>query len=102
MKPAALPNNNSGIDAVTLADGRHLLVYNPAVKGRNKLGISVSRDGSNWETPLLLENDPDPAAEYSYPAVIQGKDGLVYITYTWNRKLIKHVVVDPSKLTSTP
>ncbi len=36
--------------------------------------------------------------EYSYPAVIQSKDGLVHILYTWNRKKLRHVVVDPTKL----
>jgi alpha-L-rhamnosidase len=27
--------------------------------------------------------------------VIQNSDGLVHITYTWQRKRIKHAVVDP-------
>ena len=43
----------------------------------------------------MLEDQP---GEYSYPAVIQSADGLVHITYTWHRKKIRHVVVDPTKL----
>lgn len=91
----SLPNNNSGIDAVTLADGRHLLVYNHTERGRSPLNVAVSRDGNDWQAALVLENTP---GEYSYPAVIQTHDGLVHITYTWNRKRIRHVVVDPAKL----
>ncbi len=100
--PTQLPNNNSGIDAVTLKDGRHLLVFNPVIKGRNILAVAVSNDGANWNGAILLENDPNPKGEYSYPAVIQTKDGLVHTVYTWNRKLIKHVVIDPSKLKTRP
>lgn len=102
LEPTSLPNNNSGIDAVTLSDGRQLLVFNPVTKGRNKLGVAISKDGKNWNGAVLLENDPDPQAEYSYPAVIQAKDGLVHITYTWNRKLIKHVVIDVKNLKAKP
>ena len=98
MKPTALPNNNSGIDAVTLNDGRQFLVFTPAEKGRNILGTAVSKDGKSWEAAVLLENDPNPKGEYSYPAVIQSSDGLIHITYTWNRELVKHVVVDPAKI----
>jgi hypothetical protein len=29
-------------------------------------------------------------------------DGLVDITYTWNRQRIKHVVIDPKRLVSVP
>ena len=43
----------------------------------------------------MLEDQP---GEFSYPAVIQGRDGLVHVTYTWKRRTIRHVVIDPAKL----
>jgi predicted neuraminidase len=94
-----LPNPNAGIDAVTLRDGRHLLVYNHTTKGRSPLNVSISRDGATWDAALVLESEP---GEYSYPAVIQTSDGLVHIIYTWKRQRIKHVVVDPAKLKAAP
>lgn len=103
-----LPNPNSGIDAVTLRDGRQLLVYNHNIrtgshnKGRSPLNVAVSDDGTNWSAALVLEDDPDAPNGFSYPAVIQTSDGLVHITYTWERKRIKHVVLDPTKLTLRP
>ena len=102
LTPTSMPNNNSGIDAVTSSDGRQFLVFNPIVKGRNKLAVAVSKDGVKWNAVVLLEDDPDPKAEYSYPAIIQTKDGLVHITYTWNRKKIKHVIIDSSILKTKP
>ena len=96
-----LPNPNSGIDAVNLIDGRQLLVYNHLVKGRNMLNISVSGDGRKWQAAVLLENDVK-GTEYSYPAIIETNDGLVHVTYTWNRKQIKHVVIDPAKIVEKP
>jgi predicted neuraminidase len=97
FRPTGLPNPNAGIDAVTLKDGRQLLVYNHLIKGRNMLNIAVSVDGQKWEAAVLLENEK-PGSEFSYPAVIQTSDGMVHITYTWNRVLIKHVVIDPAKI----
>jgi predicted neuraminidase len=99
MTLAALPNPNSGIDAVTLRDGRHLIVYNHTERGRSPLNVALSVDGRTWDAALVLENEP---GEYSYPAVIQTSDGLVHITYTWQRQRIKHVVVDPSSLKPVP
>jgi predicted neuraminidase len=91
----SLPNPNSGIDAVTLRDGRHLIVYNHTTQGRSPLNVAMSRDGKTWKPALVLESG---AGEYSYPAVIQSADGLVHITFTWRRQRIKHVVLDPTTL----
>ncbi|HEV8485933.1 MAG TPA: sialidase family protein [Blastocatellia bacterium] len=98
MKATGLPNPNSGIDAVTLKDGRALLVYNHTERSRTPLNIAVSEDGKAWKAALVLEDQP---GEYSYPAVIQTSDGLVHVTYTWKRERIKHVVIDPSRLVLT-
>ena len=103
MTLGGLPNPNSGTDAVTLKDGRHLIVYNhvpgnPLGWGgkRTPLNVAISKDGQTWQAALVLEKEP---GEYSYPAIIQTADGLVHITYTWQRKKIRHAVVDPAKLT---
>lgn len=101
LSSVGLPNPNSGIDAVTLEDGRHLMVYNHIKDGRHILNVAISNDGLKWEAVALLENEPR-GNEFSYPAVIQSGDGLVHITYTWKRKLIRHVVLDPRKITSRP
>jgi len=102
-----MPNNNSGTDAVTLADGRQLLVYNHVKtpegekKGaRTPLNVAISNDGKNWQAALILEDSP--ISQYSYPSVIQTPDGMVHIVYTWRRERIKYVKVDPSKLQLKP
>ena len=97
MRKTALPNPNSGIDAVMLKDSRALLVYNPTAASRRELAVALSADGANWTRVLTLE-DGSGDGEYSYPAVIQSADGLVHATYTWKRTRIKHVVIDPALL----
>lgn len=99
VKAIELPNPDAGIDAVGLSDGRILLVYNHTKTARTPLNVALSSDGGNtWKMVLTLEVQ---SGEYSYPAVIQTKDGLVHITYTYKRERIKHVVLDPSKISST-
>ena len=107
LSKSNLPNNNSGTDAVTLKDGRQLLVYNHVlppgdlVKGpRTPLNVSISDDGINWKACLILENSP--ISQYSYPSVIQGKDGMIHIVYTWRRERIKYVKIDPEQLKGIP
>lgn len=105
MKPTSLPNPNSGIDGVTLKDGRQLLVYNPTSKNwgdRVPLSIGLSSNGKNWNRVLdlepLTETTDKEGEEYSYPTVIQAEDGKIHLVYTWNRKTVKYVVLDPKKL----
>lgn len=102
LKETSLPNPNSGIDAVTLQDGRFLLVYNHTnrrkgtPRGREMLNVAISSDGINWKAALTLEKEPK--SEFSYPAVIQSDDGMVHTTYTWKRNRVRHVTIDPGKL----
>ena len=102
-----LPNNNSGTDAVTLKNGKHLLVYNHVLppgkeaKGpRTPLNLSISDDGINWKATLVLEDSK--ISQYSYPSIIQSSDGMVHIVYTWRREKLKYVKIDPSKLKAIP
>lgn len=96
MTYGQLPNPNSGTDAVTLKDGRHLLIYNHTEKGRSPINLALSTDGVRWEEPIILEQEP--GQEFSYPAIIQTSDGLVHMTYTWHRKKVRHVIADPEML----
>ncbi|RYG24431.1 sialidase [bacterium] len=95
MRLLEVRNPNSGTDALRLKDGRYLLVYNDTARGRTPLNVAVSSDGEQWKRVFDLETEP---GEYSYPAVIQTRDGRVHITYTWQRRRIRHVVLDPQKL----
>ncbi|WP_442590256.1 sialidase family protein [Pedobacter sp. AW31-3R] len=98
----SLLNPNSGTDAVTLSDGNQLIVYNPDVpgkdwfNGRAKLRVASSTDGEKWTDIAVLEDGLKE--EYSYPSIIQSSDGLVHITYTYDRKNIKHVVLQKGRL----
>lgn len=109
-----VPNNQSGIDAVTLtkplsvkcSDGktynnqRFVLIYNDfaTLPGTNKgprtpISLACSADGTEWHHFLTFEKSP--ISQYSYPAIIQGSDGTLHCTYTWRRQRIayKKVVI---------
>lgn len=88
-----LPNPNSGTDALTLENGKHLLVYNPLVNGKNdrsKLHMAYSEEGTIWNDIYVLESHK--TGEYSYPAIIQDAQNRIHVTYTFDRKNIKHIM----------
>jgi predicted neuraminidase len=87
-RPLDVPNPNSGIDVVVLRDGRVVLIYNNTSTGRTPLNLAISSDGEHFQMFYTLEDQP---GEYSYPAIIQTKSGDLEITYTWQRKAIRHV-----------
>ena len=98
-----VPNNNSGTDAVTMKDGRHVLIYNDfstlpgTPKGpRTPLCVAVSDDGIHWKNVMTLEDSP--ISQYSYPSIIQGKDGKLHAVYTWRRQRVAYKELDLSKL----
>ena len=93
---SGLPNNNSGIDLVKLANGYLVLAYNPVGnlpnyhKGpRTPLALALSKDnGETWEELLVLENTP---GGYAYPAIIcDDEKQELHVTYTWKRERIAY------------
>jgi predicted neuraminidase len=93
-----LPNPGSGLDALRLANGHWLLVYNDTTKGRNSLAVSLSEDeGRAWKWTRHLERHPSGA--YHYPSMIQARDGLIHVVYSYfveGGKSMKHAAFDES------
>jgi predicted neuraminidase/peroxiredoxin len=93
---SVLPNPNAGIALCKLKNGHVVLIFNNTNKDRSPLNIVRSLDGGRtWQTPLTLEPNP---GEYSYPCIIQTKDGRIHITYTYRRYTIKHVEMNENWL----
>ena len=88
-----LPNPDSAVDALPLLKGRILLAFNDSSSNREALKLAVSTDGgATWVRIYTLENLP--GQEFSYPYMIRGRNGLIHLVYTWERKRIKHVVLN--------
>jgi predicted neuraminidase len=98
-RPINVPNPNSGIDAVSVKDSRVVLIYNNTPHGRTPLNLAISEDGEHFTAFRTLEDQP---GEFSYPAMIEARNGDLCITYTWNRKSIRFVRVPQSQVPSRP
>lgn len=86
-----LPNPNSGFDMITLSDGSYLGVINNSFTDRSNLSLVISRDiGKTWKILKVLENTPN--REYSYPSINRSGRGFYHITYTYEKRRIKHIV----------
>jgi len=85
-----IPNPNSSVALLRLKSGRLLLAGNPQ-NGRDALLLWLSADeGKTWQASRTVESAADGAAEFSYPALLLGRDGRIHLAYTWRREGIKH------------
>lgn len=96
---APIPNPDSGLDAINAGDGVLLAVLNNKSFGRGTLSLMASTDGGgSWRAIKVLEHreinlaDLFQYREYSYPSINRSDDGRFHITYTYERRRIKHVV----------
>lgn len=85
-----VPNPNSSVALLRLKSGRLLLAGNPP-DGREAMLLWLSADeGKTWQPTRTVESAPDGGAEFSYPAMLLGRDGRIHLAYTWRRQGIKH------------
>lgn len=83
-------NEGSGSDIVTLANGHWVLAYNDTEHGRYTLAVSLSEDeGKTWKYLRHIELDKNKDFEKrnkaSYPSIIQGKDGMIHVVYSYQK-----------------
>ncbi len=91
ISATALPNPNSGFCMTVLDDGTFMGVINYSYENRSNLAIVISEDeGVHWRKIAYLENSA--GNEYSYPFIERDSNGLYHVTYTYERKRIKHIV----------
>jgi len=111
----SLPMADSPLDALRLADGRLMAVYNhgnaPGFRDRNLLVVALSHDGGeHWMAALAVDHDSQKLGrELANPSIAQTSDGLVHILYVHSsartapgpmtgRENLRHVVLNPTHL----
>jgi predicted neuraminidase len=99
---SSLPNPGSGAELITLRNGHWVLIGNDTERGRHSLAVQISDDeGETWKWKRHLESEPagPTAGSYSYPSIIQARDGTMHATYSFHlhrRNLPKDVDGDPA------
>jgi predicted neuraminidase len=108
----ALPNNNASIQAFRLRDGHLVMAFNNSSKKsangglRKPLSVALSLDGGEtWPYVRdaeegrpgygLAEQTPKQPGreEYSYPSIMQTRDGEILVAFTYRRQTIKVVSI---------
>lgn len=100
--PTQLPNNNASVQLFRLRDGHLVLAFDNSNSLRKPLAIALSDDsGRTWPWVRNLETgrpgfgseEQKPKVpgreEYSYPSVMQSRDGTIYVAFTFRRQTIK-------------
>ncbi|HNQ87357.1 MAG TPA: exo-alpha-sialidase [Verrucomicrobiota bacterium] len=85
---SVIPNPGSGAELLALRNGHWLCVGNDTESGRHRLAVWMSADeGRTWPWRRALEEDPPgpEAGSYSYPSVLEARDGSIHVTYSWHR-----------------
>lgn len=94
-----LPNPGSSVEVIRLANGNWLLIGNDTTDGRHSLCLFLSADeGATWRWRRHLEREEPGRGSFSYPSLIQSRDGSIHATYSCHlagdRKSIKHVMLN--------
>jgi len=95
-RQAGLPNPDAAVSMIGVENGRLLLAYNDSNDDRDSMDLAVSDDGGwHWRRIHRIEREVADAAgnkaEFSYPWLIRGNDGVYHLLYTWKRQRIRHI-----------
>ena len=84
VEDSDIPNPGTAADVVVLKSGNWALVHNDLESGRHRLSVWLSEDeGITWpHRKILVNGEPGSEVRGHYPAIIQGSDGKIHVSYT--------------------
>jgi predicted neuraminidase len=93
-----IPNPDSSLEVVVLQNGHWIMVCNDTEEGRHRLVVKWSADeGKTWPRQRYVANSAAGNESFAYPSVMQSKDGLIHLTFSYaagQNKTIKHVTIN--------
>jgi len=89
-----IPNPSSSLEVIALKNGNWVMVFNDTEDGRHSLAAALSEDeGKTWKWKKHIEHKKDEKGSFSYPSLIQTRDGMLHATYSYRvgeNRTIKH------------
>ncbi|HLN54571.1 MAG TPA: exo-alpha-sialidase [Bacteroidales bacterium] len=84
VNDSEIPNPGTAADIVVLESGNWIMVHNDIEQGRHQLSVWLSEDeGKTWPfRKTLVKGIPGSMTRAHYPAIIQGSDGVVHVSFT--------------------
>ena len=93
-----IPNPGSSLEVTVLKNGHWVMAYNDTEDNRNSWAVSLSDDeGKTWKWKRHIGQAADQSESFSYPSLIQTKDGKLHLTYSYGNpsgKTIMHASFD--------
>lgn len=79
-----IPNPGTAADVVVLKSGNRVIAHNDIEEGRHRLSVWLSKDeGKTWPCrKTIIDGLPGSETRGHYPAIIQGKDGRIHMSFT--------------------
>ena len=84
VEDSDIPNPGTAADICVLNNGKWVIVHNDVEEGRHQLSVWLSEDeGKSWpHRKTLVSGTPGSEVRAHYPAIIQGADGRIHISFT--------------------
>ncbi|MHC4070597.1 MAG: exo-alpha-sialidase [Planctomycetota bacterium] len=82
-----IPNPGSSLEAITLQDGRWVMVFNDTEDGRHSLAAALSDDeGETWKWKRHIGRSDNREKSFAYPSLIQAESGMLHLTYSYQEQ----------------
>ncbi len=84
VEDSEIPNPGTAADITVLKSGNWVVAHNDVEDGRHRLSVWLSPDeGKTWPyRKTLVNGEPGSEVRGHYPAIIQGSDGTIHVSFT--------------------